>query len=65
MKKCNTVGIHWKIRVLGGDSQKKKQYIGGGVKRGLCKKEVGGVCEGGGVIPQCTLWLIPSYLAIQ
>ena len=46
MKKCNIVGIHWKIQVLGGDSQ-KKQYIGGmGVKRGLCKKEVGGVCEG-------------------
>ena len=70
MKKCNTVGIHWKIRVLGGDPQKKTIYRGrgGGVKRGLCKKEMGGVCEGGGGdTPMHTMVnsQLPSYTVIK
>ena len=47
---------------------KKKQYIGGGVKRGLCKKEVGGVCEGGGGdTPMHTMVnsQLPSYTVIK
>ena len=56
MKNFNILGIHWKIRLLGGGLTKPIENClkeGGGAwtvyrfKRGLGKKEGGGVFEGG------------------
>ena len=64
MKNFNTMGVHCKTQFLGEGRLQKKQYIEGNcLKRGawtVCrfKEGLGGVFfGGGGVIPQCTLWL--------
>ena len=59
------MGVHWEIWLLRGGVHEKPIYRQEFTKRaswtvckfkgGLVKKGVG-VFEGGGVIPQCTLW---------
>ena len=56
MKNFNILGIHWKIRLLGGGSQKTIEGGGGAwtvcqFKKGLGKKEEDGSFEGGGWYP--------------
>ena len=70
MKNFNIMGVHRKIRFLGGGFTKNR-YIGRNClkrgsldsfrfKGGLGKKEGNGVFEGC-LIPQCTLWTREDY----
>ena len=54
MKNFNILGIHGKIRVLGGGSH-KTIYRGDCLKRGGGGWQERGIVFEGGLIPQCTL----------
>ena len=69
MKNFNIFRVHWKIRLLG-EGSRKINLEGGGLhkkgawtvcwfKGGLGKKEGSGIFEGG-LIPQCTLWVVKN-----
>ena len=70
MKNFNILGVHWKIQLLGGGGGSQKNNIYGGLPkkgelgqfanlRGPWQERGSGVLEGG-LIPQCTLWVIPK-----
>ena len=76
MKKFDIIGVHWKIRFLGGAW--KKQFLGVNrlkraawivcrFKRELGKKEKVMFLRGeeGGLRPQCTLWVGRAFLLTQ
>ena len=73
MKNFNILGVHWKIWLLGGSSQKtnikgrlpEKEGLGQPTDlRGAWLERGGGVFEGvGGLIPWCTLCYITSKVS--